>query len=35
LSDLSGEESMEDFPTFLKEAAARSYRVVNAILGVL
>ena len=35
LSDLAGEESMEDFPTFLKEAAARSYRVVNAILGVL
>jgi adenosylhomocysteine nucleosidase len=35
LSDLSGEESMGDFPTFLKEAAAKSYRVVNAILGVL
>ena len=35
LSDLSGEESMEDFPTFLKDAAARSYKVVNAILRLL
>lgn len=35
LSDLAGEESLEDFPTFLQEAAAKSCLVVDTILDAL
>ncbi len=35
LSDLAGEESIDDFPAFLKQAAEKSCRVVDTILDAL